>query len=115
MMVSCALSPSSQKNLPLDASERRRVAAKSFQLVARVYCPDPRPPRDPDVFRFVVEPVAFPLDLLSVSQLADRNMNCHFTGSSAELSRNGKIVATAIRQGKAYILKAQAQKKHYSA
>ena len=46
-------------------------------------------------------------NLLSVSQLADRNMSCEFRGSTARLSRNGETVATAKRFNNAYVLKAQ--------
>lgn len=47
-------------------------------------------------------------NLLSIGQLADRGIRCNFTGTHAELWRDRKLVATARRQGKAYVLGAQA-------
>ena len=43
-------------------------------------------------------------NLLSISQLAERGMKCEFTGGTAVLSRNGAVVATAIRRGMTYAL-----------
>lgn len=48
-------------------------------------------------------------NLLSVSQLGERGMQCHFDGTSATLMRNGRVVATAGKQGKTYVLKGYAQ------
>ena len=50
-------------------------------------------------------------NLLSVSQLADREMVCYFTSTSATLSREGERIATATRRGKSYILEAQARRR----
>ena len=44
-------------------------------------------------------------NLLSVSQLGERGMNCNFESSSATLLRNGQIVAIACKLGKTYVLK----------
>ena len=44
-------------------------------------------------------------NLLSVSQLADRGMTFEFIRQTVSLRKNGKQVATGIRQGKAYILR----------
>jgi hypothetical protein len=43
-------------------------------------------------------------NLLSVSQFADRGINCQFVEQTAKLSRNGTVTATATRRGKAYVL-----------
>lgn len=51
---------------------------------------------------------AIGFNLLSVSQLGEKGMACNFTASSATLSRNGCRVATAVKKGMTYVLKAQA-------
>jgi hypothetical protein len=51
---------------------------------------------------------AIGFNLLSVSQLGEKGMACNFTGNSATLSRNGCRVATAVKKGMTYVLKAQA-------
>ena len=44
-------------------------------------------------------------NLLLVSQLADRGMSFQFGSQKAQLTKQGKVVATAIRQGKVYVLR----------
>jgi hypothetical protein len=44
-------------------------------------------------------------NLLSVSQLGERDIKCNFDSSSATLLRNGKIVAIARKLGRTYVLK----------
>jgi hypothetical protein len=50
-------------------------------------------------------------NLLSVSQLGERDMKCNFDNSSATLLRNGKVVAIARKLGRTYMLKGSADER----